>query len=213
MLGGRADVVEPGERGGEVVDARREEVHAEIAALATDVGQEMVVGKARVKLGEEVDRRADARAVAGRTHQSGVAEVVVDVPDPAPGALGGDGGERRPGGAEADRGQPLLGDERVAAGDGGLEALDDEAALAGGGAQGDAEDARLDSALSENERGGADEVAQRLAQLVEAGLAGAGEEVLERLSHARWPGVVRGRCRSSLRAGRRRRCARPRSAA
>src|SRR6266566_9420688 len=71
------------ERGDGIAEVRREEVHAMVASTPADFGQERVSGGACVQVGDEIDRRRQTLrpALDGETL---VAEVLVDVPDPAP---------------------------------------------------------------------------------------------------------------------------------
>src|SRR6266508_178345 len=74
-------------------------------------------------IGDEVHRRLDAVAVRARGERA-VAEVLVDVPDAVPGAVGRYAEQARTTIGQSERRQPALGDELVALGDGGLQALD-----------------------------------------------------------------------------------------
>src|SRR6266545_1613466 len=74
-------------------------------------------------IGDEVHRRLDAVAVRARG-EGAVAEVLVDVPDAASGAVGRYAEQARTAAGQSERRQPALGDELVALGDGGLQALD-----------------------------------------------------------------------------------------
>src|SRR5438132_938054 len=71
------------ERADGIAEVRREEVHAMVASTPADFGQERVSGGACVQVGDEIDRRRQTlrHALHGETL---VAEVFVDVPDPAP---------------------------------------------------------------------------------------------------------------------------------
>src|SRR5439155_7543405 len=105
------------ERGDGIPEVRREEVRAMVASTPADFRQERVSGGTCVELGDEIDRRRQTprHALEGETL---VAEVLVDVPDPAPLTLCCGRDKPRAAVAETEGRQPALCEEAVCLCDG-----------------------------------------------------------------------------------------------
>src|SRR5205807_181677 len=104
----RAGAARPLDGRGEVAHVGLEAADAEVAAPHPALGQEGVVGVADMQLGDELGGDPRAGVAGAGAVEVRVAEIVVDVPDPAAGALGGGGEQRRSGLLEAGGGEPAL---------------------------------------------------------------------------------------------------------
>src|SRR5256886_8266566 len=105
---------------------RLEEMHPEVAAMKPDFPQQRVTGEASVEPGDLFHGCLDRFGAGVPWIQPVRAEIVVHMPDARAGVVGDAACQRRPQGAQTDRGQPAFDRQFDSPGGGGTQSLGDQ---------------------------------------------------------------------------------------